>query len=159
MLMLSPFLSAPLRLNNVLHAENSTPYARSEMQAQSLQNYDHFADNYTPASTHVNVSLPEAVSDTARFTENSIGITDKLYNVIYITMPNGKYAVQESSWSSGDAAMLRIKELNAMKIAGVKATLTKADLPDKGIRYRVIIGEFKTLDDAIKSAGKLRQSK
>lgn len=193
MLIMSPFLSAPLHMNNMLHAESPTSHAKSQLQAKAMGNMDGIpADGHTndyisneiplgpPTmeqylaelnttsvnSTSINVpstdikpitKLPAILNDTARFTQNSIGITDKLYNVIYVQQNDGGFSVQESSWSNGDAAMNRIKELTSLNIPKTKPYISKAELQDKGIRYRVVVGEFKTLDEAIKAAGKLRK--
>lgn len=98
-------------------------------------------------------------------TKNSVGFTDLIHNVVYVQLPNGGFAIQESSWSSEENAKERVKMLNTLGIKDaneekITAQLLKVDLGEKGIRYRAMFGEFASIEQAqqiaeeIKSTGK-----
>lgn len=92
---------------------------------------------------------------------NNLGFTDLKNNVIYVNMPNGMYTIQESSWNVEEKAVNRIMRINSLAItysdgSKVETMIEKVDLPIKGIWYRMRIGEFASIKDAIVVAEQIR---
>lgn len=59
--------------------------------------------------------------------------------------PGGKYTVQIGSFANEKMA---IKRTDFLRSKGYPAFIKKVEIPDRGTRYRVRIGEFKTKDSA-----------
>ena len=89
-------------------------------------------------------------------TKTTMGWIDDKYKVAYIKLDNGKYTIQESSWSSDDKARQRISKVEALNISGIKGSVAKTDLGDKGVWYRTRFGEFGSIEEARKKAEELR---
>lgn len=92
----------------------------------------------------------------AGLSKNSLGWTDDKYKVIYIRLDNGKYTIQESAWDSDQKAGKRISSVESYKIEGLKGSIVKVDLGDKGTWFRTRFGEFGTIEEARQKAEELR---
>jgi nucleoid DNA-binding protein len=92
----------------------------------------------------------------AGLSKNSLGWTDEKYKVIYIRLENGKYTIQESAWDSDQKANKRVSSVEAYKIEGLKGSILKVDLGDKGTWFRTRFGEFSTIEEARQKAEELR---
>lgn len=57
----------------------------------------------------------------------------------------GGYTLQESSWADEQKALARVKGLQAK---GFQARVAKADLGDRGVWHRVVIGSFADMEEA-----------
>jgi nucleoid DNA-binding protein len=90
-------------------------------------------------------------------TKNAMGWMDDKLKVIYIKLDNGKFTIQESAWDSDAKANKRISAVQSYNIDGLKGTIMKADLGDKGTWFRARFGEFSTLDEAKQKASELRK--
>ncbi len=148
MLVTSPFLPDALA---TFQANRSEVHINSEMGPQV-----NTAEILTPKSeTKPNTETVEGM------TKNSIGFTDLKNSVMYVMLPNGKYTIQESSWNNEEKANTRVKKLNrlGLKYANgkvVKALVEKAEIPQKGVWYRMRVGEFATIKEAMETAAKIR---
>jgi hypothetical protein len=88
--------------------------------------------------------------------KTSLGWMDEKYKVIYILLENNKYTIQESAWDSDVKAQKRLKAVESMNLSGLKGSIIKVDLADKGIWYRARFGEFSSLDEARKKVQEMR---
>lgn len=89
-------------------------------------------------------------------TKNSMGWMDDKYKVIYIKLDNGKFTIQESAWDSDTKAGKRISTVSAYNIGGLKGSVLKVDLGEKGTWFRARFGEFTSLEEARQKAEELR---
>lgn len=92
----------------------------------------------------------------AGVTRNTMGWADDKFKVIYIKLDNGKFTIQESAWDSDAKASKRINAVEGFKIGGLKGTVVKADLGNKGVWFRARFGEFSTIEEARIKAEELR---
>jgi hypothetical protein len=96
--------------------------------------------------------------------KNSIGYVDDINNVIYVELPNGKFTIQESSFSAELNAVKRLLEVRRLgiKYSGgeiISGTVAKTHVSGKGTWYRARFGEFTTLNEARLIAAKLKPKK
>ena len=85
-----------------------------------------------------------------------MGWMDDKYKVIYIKLDNGKFTIQESAWDSDTKAGKRISTVSAYNIGGLKGSVLKVDLGEKGTWFRARFGEFTSLEEARQKAEELR---
>lgn len=146
LLLFSPIITEPLSFlnkENVANAENSKSItARSENLAVAVQNFAQTTQIPSEPADNIVEHVP------GRLTKNSLGFRDEKYDVLYIHLPNGMYTIQESSWDSMQKANDRLSSVTPLIGADVKTGVQTVDLGDKGIRYRSMIGEFASLDEA-----------
>lgn len=88
--------------------------------------------------------------------KNTMGYSDEKFKVIYIKLDNGKFTIQESAWDSDAKASKRISTVDGFKINGMKGSVLKVDLGDKGVWFRARFGEFATIEEARVKAEELR---
>ncbi|MHB1686205.1 MAG: SPOR domain-containing protein [Ignavibacteriaceae bacterium] len=115
----------PTALNNQkIHASNQTQPAKSNLSAllNSSDKKENSAQTIFPSGKNSKVK------------ENIFGAA-------------GNYSVQVSSWKS---KIIAGKEVEKFKRKGFASTLEKAELPGRGVWYRVKVGGFKSLTDAEK---------
>lgn len=89
--------------------------------------------------------------------KNSMGWTDEKNRVIYVSVKENKFAIQESSWNSENKAADRLRQIDALNIARLKGNVVKEEVSGKGTWYRVRLGEFASLEEAQSKAIELRK--
>lgn len=88
--------------------------------------------------------------------KNTMGYSDEKFKVIYVKLDNGKFTIQESAWDSDAKASKRISTVDGFKINGMKGSVLKVDLGEKGVWFRARFGEFSTIEEARVKAEELR---
>jgi cell division protein FtsN len=130
--------------------QNQTQQQPPQQQAPPEQKKEEVQTQQPPPQTVTEPNI-EGV------TKNSMGWQDSKFNVVYVKLDNGKYAVQESAWDSEAKANKRINIVDGLKISGLKGSTVKVDIPNKGTWFRVRFGEFSSLQEARAKSEELRK--
>ena len=137
----------------VLYAINMNIFAEtkaSDVEVNTTQTTQVEQPVITPEVT------PELTNETTASIENEVveikiidRISDKDNRVFYQKLDNGKYRLQESSFSTFNSAENRLKHLKSINVLSKNdnPAIHEDELPS-GIYYTVCIGEFDSLDEA-----------
>lgn len=137
----------------VLYAINMNIFAEtkaSDVEVNTTQTTQVEQPVITPEVT------PEVTNETTASIENEVveikiidRISDKDNRVFYQKLDNGKYRLQESSFSTFNSAENRLKHLKSINVLSENdnPAIHEDELPS-GIYYTVCIGEFDSLDEA-----------
>jgi hypothetical protein len=100
--------------------------------------------------SYENMTLPEDIE------KESNGLKDIKFNVIYY-VKDSKFSIEESYWNNEQSAKNRLSEVQSvLGFDKTKGLIIKSN-KDNNVIYKVIIGEFITLDDARNSVIKIKQ--
>jgi|WetSurMetagenome_2_1015567.scaffolds.fasta_scaffold05327_2 hypothetical protein len=109
-----------------------------------------FTKAFASNLSYDNMTLPEdivKISNTLR---------DKKYNVNYMIRDN-KISIEESYWNNDEAAKNRLSEVQSvLGFDKTKGLIIKSNIDDNVV-YKVIIGEYDTIDEARISIEKIRE--
>jgi cytoskeletal protein RodZ len=132
---------------------------RQQEPKQTEQNVQKMSNQLTtqqkPAEQQAPATQPNNIN-TEGLIKNGLGWLDEKNKVVYIQLESGKFTIQESAWDSETKAVKRAGTLESL-IPGVKGSVVRADLGEKGIWYRVRFGEFSSIDEARAKASELRK--
>jgi hypothetical protein len=85
------------------------------------------------------------------------GYIDIKYNAAYIPIKNDVYGIQESTWGSKEAAEERLNLiLTYPTLRDLNGFVTESKKDSKS-KYEVIIGEYKSIDDAKNDIFRIRE--
>jgi nucleoid DNA-binding protein len=147
----------PVQQNHV-----QTPVQNQEQQKQqqippvTQQQTKQQTQQQTPPQQEKQQTPTQTETNIAGITKNTMGWADEKFKVIYIKLDNGKFTIQESAWDSDAKASKRLSAVEGYKIGGLKGTVVKADLGNKGVWFRARFGEFSTIEEARVKAEELR---
>jgi nucleoid DNA-binding protein/cell division protein FtsN len=127
---------------NVQQQQNQQPVTKQEPPKQEQPKQENAGQNNEPKLDGV--------------VKNTMGYSDEKFKVIYVKLDNGKFTIQESAWDSDAKANKRISTVDAFKINGMKGSVLKVDLGDKGVWFRARFGEFASVEEARVKAEELR---
>jgi hypothetical protein len=97
-----------------------------------------------------NMTLPE---DIVKVSNN---LRDNKYNVMYLVKEN-KINIEESYWNNDEAAKNRLSEVQSvLGFDKTKGLIIKSNTDD-GLIYKVIIGEYNTIEEARSNLAKVRE--
>jgi len=114
--------------------------------------YQHMPQHETTG--HIQSEVNDNINRTEGFGTSSPGFSDHINNVIYVNLPNGMISIQESSWNTEEKAENRAAWINSLGYmysdgTRVESVIIKADLNQRGVWYRTMIGEFVSIEDAV----------
>ncbi|MDD5361145.1 MAG: glycosyltransferase [Ignavibacteria bacterium] len=87
----------------------------------------------------------------------SNGFSDEKYNVLYIKDKNDKFIIQESVWSSEEAAKSRVEVLNTTEYFNNKSIEIQDVNSNGALIYKVFISGYKSIDEARLDVAKIKK--
>ena len=117
---------------------------------ENIMSKVNFSSAYANQLSYEGMELPENVT---KFSNN---FKDDTYNVIY-NIKDGKVVVEESYWNNDQSAKNRLSEVQSiLGFDKTKGLIVKSNGND-GVIYKVIIGEYSSLDEARENIKNLRE--
>ncbi len=133
-------------------------HSKQEEPKQVEQNVQKMSNQIQsqPPQQQAPATQPNTQSNMQGLVKNGLGWFDEKNKVVYIQLENGKFTIQESAWDSEAKASKRVGTLESL-IPGVKGSIVRVDLGEKGVWYRVRFGEFSSIDEARAKAVELKK--
>ncbi|MBI5402328.1 MAG: glycosyltransferase [Ignavibacteriae bacterium] len=117
---------------------------------ENIVNKVSYTDAFANTMANENLNLPENVI------RISNSFRDNQYNVNYI-VKDGMYNIEESNWNNDEAARNRLSEVQSiLGYEKTKGLIIKSTGEDGNI-YKVIIGEYGSIDEAREQVSKIKE--
>jgi hypothetical protein len=105
---------------------------------------------YASSLSYANMNLPEDI------VKVSNSFRDNKYNVFYLVKENG-ISIEESYWNNDESAKNRMSEVQSILGFDKTKGLVVRSAGDDGVIYKVIIGEYSSIDEARNNIVKIRE--